>query len=656
MSNYILKKNLSVVIFVLGSNFLVMTIDDLGAPSSLTQDLLSSFPTSSLQLVLFRFLKNPNSRHAIFYLLLTELSSRPDILPSDLEPSIGLVIHYFIDSDEIDSLLAIVQVSGVQNFLHQFYPGIVTYCVKRTLANGIDVRVPSLWSLCVSPAALSIKDNLKFSLLAIQKMHEVCRSTEWLCELAFELANTVCPGSPEESQFLNYSFGDLCTVAKLNLRQNELFREKMKDKIFSDLSILEFILTDIDREKWNSPDNLLAIGGPSFVDLDTVTTPTQSIDRIIEHHTGIKWSLLCEVVKKSSLQTGTQKTNFSDLVILTIFGNIEQTFHGIKQIFLHRNLGRFLILYCLNFSEISRKLFFQFSVEIIADSDCELLAEMSRLVRRKFSDKLCPDSSSLVSQFRDSVFDSIVQGIRNDTCQGSEIGRVVTLLVRQNLDDSLLIDLVRQITSRYSPRAAPIWVMELLLEIGQSLNKCSDCITYSEKSEELDESTLMNPTELISLELISYLKFFIDISEHEGAENNPGENAKTCFVKSVFALRTLGYCLRVFVKKYSQIFIVKMCDLWTILETFFPHRECQWITDEDSLRFLFGLELVVILTESESAKEFFSSRMNSVFVPLVESYSKYRTNGGGSIGKKISLLVSKLVESGLVPNTLGEFT
>ena len=618
-----------------------MSVDE---STFLGSEMVANFPTQALKQVLLGFLKNSNYRHAIFHQIIVELGTRTDIPEFDIEQLVGLVLHKAIEADDIDSLIDLFRTNIVKKFSEKFYPGLVTYCVKRALAVGPDPRVPLLWAASVSSKILTNEDNIKFSLLALNKLGETSSRKDWLSDLALTIANMASPGSKPESEFLSHALTSMHTISKFSDRQLEIFSLEVCEKIHSNLKMLESLLTSGDVNRWSSAERLMAIGStPEMRAMHLPEFREDSLDEIITESTGIDWLALTHVIKKLDWEKFVrEEKDFSDLVIFTILGKELQRRIEIP---LHRNLRRFLILSSLGVTRpISRKTFFKFSVEIVSDSDCELLRRMSGFFKLKFTQELCP-GSLLVAEFKESVFDSIVGGIRDGTCEGPEIASVVTELIRSGLDDSLLIDLVREIISLYSPRTAPLWSMELLLVIGNSLEQFSPSITDNDSTREPDESTLMNPTELIALELIAYLKFFIDISVHEEAKTDPIANANICFVKSVFALRTISCCLRVFVSRYSQIFIVKLCDIWMVLSVYFPDVECKW-TDEDELRFLFGLELVASVTESESAKEFFKNRFEELIQPLAVSYPKDRFSS--PVGTKIFPLMNKLVDSGVI--------
>lgn len=556
------------------------------------------------------------------------------------DQSIGLLIYQAIENKQVELLLKLFDRQKNSNInVSQYYPGIVTFCVKELLAARPSTdtdKLLCLWRYSV-PQQLLSETDIHFSILALKKILGDQIVTKLLvADLVLALAD-VSP--PSEPFFIDLALDSFSTLTNLSNEMFEKYKMKIGQQIIEKLNLLETFLS---RE--TSDQGLSKIY--SLIDSDyprgessraitncTTANPTHSFDAIIGSFFDWWTTDFIKIVHRLDVPSFPKNLSpFKSLCIRMIRNEINDIAIVIKSV-TDRNMQRFLILWYLSMEEeIDRKKILKFVLFIVSPNDNELLDQCSSLLRSRVETKF---GSLFTDHFRDIVFGSIVREIGEKSCHGSEFCFLITDLVAAGLPPSVLIDLVRLIIETYSPRNAPIWVMELLLTISFSLKT----------DPELGESNLLNPTQLIAIELIDFLKFFIDISvDEEHHENDPVANANICFIKSVFALRSIRNCLRIFLKSFPQIFIVKLCDFWTIFQVFLPTNN-SIESQEDKLRLLFGLELVEIIGESDSStKEFFENRIKETIVPLVENFS----GNHDDICMKIISLVARMRQSGLL--------
>jgi len=237
---------------------------------------------------------------------------------------------------------------------------------------------------------------------------------------------------------------------------------------------------------------------------------------------------------------------------------------------------------------------------------------------------------AILASTREIVFDTIIQIIREKEKEMHGMSILIRELVLAGLDPAVTIDLVREIFSIYSPRTCPIWCMHLMLVISGSL--CTD------GSSKVSEDYLMSPSQLMALEMIDRLKFFIDISTHEGVVD-PDEMANICFAKSVLAIRAIRNCLRVF-KNFQQIFIIKLNEVWNFLKFFLP---LQIKEKEDELRLLFSLELLMDITTDDRVIEFFANRLKADIFPLIDATYITKGNDQDNIHQELDRNVKQFI-------------
>ncbi len=532
----------------------------------------------------------------------------------------GTIIYKAIEDDDIDSLTKLTRELIVTKNFPSFYPGIVTYCVKRTLRHGTDDRTISLWVSWV-PSDLRADDK-KYSLIALNKLHEITGQKQWLADLSLKLMNTM--GNENWSELIPFIVSSLPTVCRVSDNQLAHFSAEIKAEVVSHLTQLELSLNS-ERNCWDSHEQLLDIGRRDSLSTEHLVADTRdTLESIMTACLGIPWLCFVEIVQRLDWRPSTadEDYTFPNMMIGAIRGesNIASSFKSLT----NRNCYRFLILFSLAISGVTRKNFFKFSPFLLLKSDVEVLEQIRLFVCLKY------ETHCLLEKYKEQIFDSIMLGIRNGTVCDSEIGHVVSALLDVGLDHSVLIDLVRDLVARYEPRSCPIWVLEIFLAVSAGLRSSTLMI---EDTASVDESTLLVPTELVAIEMIDYVKYFIDISD-DTTTNDPTLIANNCFIKSAFSMRILNNCLRVFLQKYSQIFIVKLCDFWDILSVFFPSN---LVGNENKIRALFALEIMVLTVENESVKEFFEDRINRIVFPVLDNCSL-----DDPIGAKISLLVKIL--------------
>ena len=521
----------------------------------------------------------------------------------------GRIVFQAIEDDNIESIMAIPQHNAVTiKSLSSFYPGIVTYCVKRTIKHGVDDQTTALWSLWV-PETLSSEDE-KYSLIALKKLHEITRQKMWLSDLSLKLMNAMSDDlGPHLIPFIVFSFP---TIERLSDCQLAQYSDLVRAAVIDNLTRLESRMITSEPKTWDSHSKLMDIG--SRIAKHEVAARSDNLESVMTTCSGLDWPCFVEIIKRLDWSREDSCGGFPDLMIRAIRGYHEEILASIADDSLvSQNCRRFIMLYCLGICNVTPKKFFRFSPFMMLEYDVEILETVRQFVWFKYQGILSP-KMCLVQKFKECIFDAILMGIRRGTICDAEIGNVVSVLMRVGLDHSVLIDLIRDLESRYEPRSCRIWVLEIFLAVSAELPTHRLMIENSE-SEFVDESTLLLPTELVAIELIDYLKFFIDISD-DMTTDDPILSANNCFIKSAFALRTIRNCLQVFLNKYPQIIIVKLCDFWDILSVYFPPN---LEGNENKVRALFTLEILGLTAENKSVAEFFADRINQLVSPVLQN-------------------------------------
>ncbi len=200
---------------------------------------------------------------------------------------------------------------------------------------------------------------------------------------------------------------------------------------------------------------------------------------------------------------------------------------------------------------------------------------------------------------KEALVDAIIVKVADDNqWNDARMSYVVYELIQVGVDPTVLIDLVRAILVEFRPHNFPLWALEVMRVIAAQLKTHATGPLH----ETPNEQTMLAPAELIANEVIDRMKFCV---------LEPGELSDTTLVRAAYSLEIICACASVFMRRFPQAFIVRMCDIFNVLDQFLPRTCSVENSQENDLRLLFGLQAVQTLVDADdAAQDFFQARLD----------------------------------------------